>query len=36
MQRKRATAVLSAKQLLALLPDYETEPVMDRGGRVEV
>ena len=35
LQRQRATAVLSEKQLLSLLPDYEVEPVLDRGGSVE-
>ena len=35
LQRQRAPAVLSKQQLLSLLPDYEVEPVLDRGGSVE-
>lgn len=35
LHRQRATAVLSEKQLLSLLPDYEMEPVLDRDGSAE-
>ena len=35
LQRQRARAVLSEKQLLSLLPDYEVEPVLDRDGSAE-